>query len=84
MHKTKAEKSNLRQYKMRHYFEGHFLTKQRKGRKVKSNSRSRIIYIKRNGTAIFFIRREAGEQMSLRPTSGSKSPRRKISSRAYF
>jgi len=84
MYKTKIKKSSLKQYEMRHYFEGHFLTKQRKSRKVKSNSRSRIIYIRRNRTAIFFIRREAGEQMSLRPTSGSKSPRRKISSRAYF
>lgn len=67
---------------MRYYFERHFFTKQRKSRKVKSDPR--IICMKRNGTVIFFIRLEEGEQMSFRPTSGSKSPRRKISTRAYF
>lgn len=69
---------------MRYYFEKHFFIKQHKSRKAKSDFRSRIIYMKRNETAIFFIQREEREQMSLRPTSGSKSPRRKISSRAYF
>lgn len=74
---------------MKYAFERHILNKniiQRKGRKVKlqilgaTSSIRNVLY----ETVTFFTRREEGEQMSLRPTSGSKSPRRKISSRAYF
>lgn len=42
---------------MRYYFERHFLTKQHKSRKVKSDPRSRIIYMKRNGTAIYGVKK---------------------------
>lgn len=62
---------------MKDPFKRHFSPERREDRKVKSDPPSHIICIKRNGTAILFTRREEGEQMSLRPTSGSKSPRRK-------
>lgn len=85
MYKTQTEKLSSRQSanEMRHPFERHFLTRQCKGRKVKSDPRCHIIYMKWD-CDIFFTPREGGEQMSPRPTSGPKSPRRKISSRAYF